>query len=47
MCVNVIWTEFLMKYVLEYCPVQQRWVSRSSLLHSPVVTGSLMIAHRY
>jgi hypothetical protein len=44
---NVIWTEFLMKCVPEYDHVQPRWVSRPSLLRSPVVMGSLMIAHHY
>jgi hypothetical protein len=43
----MIWTKFLMKCVLEYCPVQQRQVARPSLLRSLVATGSLMIAHRY
>jgi hypothetical protein len=44
---NVIWTEFLIKYVPKYCPIQQQWVARPSLLCNPVATGSLMIAHRY
>jgi hypothetical protein len=43
----VIWTEFMMKCVPEYYPVQQRWVARPPLLRSAVVMGWLMIAHRY